>query len=352
MIPIELGFMRHNIQNPKQGQELIDWAISHGVNHFEHCSFYLDWNCENYMYSLLKNYKREDYFICGKLPVYNVVTYRDFKELFEEQLKKVPGNYFDTYILQALDERSFLDILDQNIIDFFLKEKEKGTINRFGLSIQCLPEVFEKYLKLNCWDIVQMPINYYDWFLCRYNENYQLARKYNIPIIAQAPVKGGLLLKDENIPENSFIKYSRSNLEATYDFVSQLEGIELILCGNSRLESFKTTYDALKTPKKILLEDYQEVINTYINNIAKIECINCNRCVRVCPEKIPISGLFKLYNLALKNKTYFNAFDIMKSSFSGEISSHCTHCMNCVNVCPFNNDIPKILRSKIFELRT
>ena len=65
-----------------------------------------------------------------------------------------------------------------------------------------------------------MPINYYDWFLCRYNENYQLARKYNIPIIAQAPVKGGLLLKDENIPENSFTKYSRSNLEATYDFVS------------------------------------------------------------------------------------------------------------------------------------
>ena len=34
------------------------------------------------MYSLLKNYKREDYFICGKLPVYNVVTYRDFKEFY------------------------------------------------------------------------------------------------------------------------------------------------------------------------------------------------------------------------------------------------------------------------------
>ena len=148
------------------------------------------------MYSLLSKYPRESYYICGKLPIHNVITKKDFKQLFQNQLDQVPGHYFDTYILQAVDGRVALDLYEQDVIPFFLTQKEKGVIKRFGLSIQCLPETFEKYLDLKCWDVVQMPINYYDWFLCRYDENYSLACKYGLPIIAQAPVKGGLLVKE------------------------------------------------------------------------------------------------------------------------------------------------------------
>jgi len=351
MIPIELGFMRHDLNHPEQGQKLIDWAMAHGVNHFEHCSFYLNWHCEEHMYSLLSKYPRESYYICGKLPVYNVISYRDFKKLFQEQLNKVPGHYFDTYILQAVDDRSSLDIYEQDVIPFFLNEKKKGTIKRFGISIQCLPEVFEKYLNLKCWDVCQMPINYYDWFLCRYDENYALARKYNVPIIAQAPVKGGLLLKDSNIKEGSFAEFGRSNLEATYDFVTQLEGIELILCGNSRLETFEPTYNAITNKVPIPMERFKEAIDKYVDN-AYIPCVTCTRCDKVCKERIPISGLFKLYNLALKDKTYFNAYDIIKGSLPNSPGNYCTNCGKCNEVCPMHLNIPNEFRHKIFELRT
>lgn len=352
MIPIELGFMRHNTKHPEQGQELIDWAMSHGVNHFEHCSFYLDWQCEEYMYSLLSKYPRESYYICGKLPVYNVITNRDFKQLFQEQLEKVPGHYFDTYILQAVDDRSSLDIYEQNIIPYFLEQKEKGLIKRFGISIQCLPEVFEKYLKLGCFEVVQMPINYYDWFLCRYDENYALARKYDIPIIAQAPVKGGLLLKESNIPEGTFKDYNRSNLEATYDFISQLEGIELILCGNSKLSTFKDTYQSLQTSTEIPFEIYENVIKTFVEEKATIKCLFCGRCDRACGNKIPIMAMIQLYNLGLRNKTYFNAFDIMKSSVRDPLRSCNSKCNRCTEECPFHYNFRDIFRHNLFELRT
>lgn len=351
MIPIELGFMRHNFDCPEQGQQLIDWAMEHGINHFEHCSFYLNWKCEEYMYSLLKKYSREKYCICGKMPMYDVITRRDFKELYKEQLNKVPGHYFDTYILQAVDDRVSLNIYEQNIIPFFLEEKRKGNIKRFGLSIQCLPEVFEKYLKLQCWDVVQMPINYYDWFLCRYNENYELARKYNLPIIAQAPVKGGLLLNNKNIPKDSFISYERSNLEAAYDFVSQLEGIELILCGNSRLKTFKDTYNALNSSMKIPLEEFSKIIKNYSETIAPIQCLSCMRCDRACEMGLPLAAFIRMYNLALKNKYYFNAYSILKDSIPDPLKI-CNHCGKCESMCPVDNNIPQILKDKIFELRT
>ena len=343
--------MRHDLNHPERGQELIDWAISHGVNHFEHCSFYLDWQCEKYMYNLLSKYSRKEYYICGKMPMYSVITRKDFKQLFQEQLNQVPGNYFDTYILQAVDDRVSLDIYEQNIIPFFLEEKRKGTIKRFGISIQCLPEVFEKYLKLKCFDIVQMPINYYDWFLCRYNENYQLARKYGLPIIAQAPLKGGLLLKEKNIPKESFKEYKRSNLEATYDFVSQLEGIELILCGNSQLKTFQDTYKALSSSKQIPIEKYEQVINTYKQTVAPIPCYSCMRCDRACEKGILIAAFIRMYNLALQNSYYFNAFSMLKDSMQDPLRL-CNHCGKCVHMCPAKNNIPEIFKEKIFELRT
>ena len=230
--------MRHNSFNKEESQRLIDWAMANGVNHFEACWFYMNGECEPYLYSLLDNYKREDYEICGKLPIHNVLDHMTHQQVFEEQLRRVPGHYFDTYILQALDDIVFYDIQQKKIVDYFLEQKKKGTIKRFGLSIQCLPSTFKKYLEWKCWDVVQMPINYYDWFLCRYDECYKLACDYGLPIIAQAPVKGGLLVKPNNIKPDMF---DVSLTESAMSFVKNLDNIEMIYIGKILQNSEKAS---------------------------------------------------------------------------------------------------------------
>lgn len=343
--------MRYDINKQEDNQKMIDWAIKHGINHFESCWFYLDYQCENFLYSLLKKYNREDYYICGKLPIHNIIRQNDFKEIFKQQIERVPGNYFDTYLLQALDERAILDLKEQNIIPFFLQQKKLGTIKRFGLSIQCKPEIFEQLLKLKCWDVVQMPLNYYDWYLCRYDENYNLACQYNIPIIAQAPVKGGLLTNQNYFNNNLFLDRNRNNIESAYDFLQSLSNIELILCGNSTLSSLKNSYDALSSFQ--LVEDfslYKNAINIFIKNNS-INCLYCGRCNEVCEQHLPISAYIQLYNLGLKNKIYFNALDILKQA-PDEPNHLCNYCEKCVEVCPLENNIPHLFYSLIFELRT
>ncbi len=348
MAVLELGIMRHNIREKKKGQELIDWAMEHGVNHFEACWFYMDGQCEPYLYSLLEKYNREDYFICGKMPVHNVLDHITPQELFQTQIERVPGHYFDTYLLQALDEKVMPEV--ESLIQFCSEQKEKGLIKRFGLSIQCLPGTFKKYLQMYNWDVVQMPINYYDWFLCRYDENYKLACDYNIPIIAQAPVKGGLLVKTSNFSELSFERYGASLSEAAYGFVTTLPNIEMVLCGNSSLGTFKESYHAFNKNLIIPHETYENILNLYVKNMS-IHCIRCGKCNKVCPEHIPISSLFTLYNLGLTNKSYFNALDIVKSG-TGEPTHSCAHCGQCLSVCPQHLNIPSLFFTHIFELRT
>lgn len=346
---LELGIMRHDINNPQKSQELIDWAMLNGINHFESCWFYMDYKCEEFLYDKLKQYPRNSYYICGKMPIHGIVQYQNFEEIFKTQLERVPGNYFDTYLLQALDERAILDLYENKIIKYFLKKKKENKIHRFGLSIQCRPETFKKLLELKCWDVVQMPLNYFDYYLCRYDENYKLALEYNLPIIAQAPVKGGLLINPNYINESLFS--NNSLVEVAFNFINNLPGIEMILCGNSSLDTFKNTVQAFEKKANINSENYLQAINNYKQN-NKISCLECGRCTLSCPQHLPISAYIQLYNLALYDKKYFNAFDILKNS-PDEPNHLCTpNCNKCVHNCPIGNNIPLLFHKQIFELRT
>ena len=198
-----------------------------------------------------------------------------------------------------------------------------------------------------------MPINYYDWFLCRYDENYKLARKHNLPIIAQAPVKGGLLVNKRTsyFDPKAFEAYDQNLTDAAFNFIEQLDGIEMVLCGNSSLTTLQQTYQAVTTSKKeIPLSLFEEVMNGYKKK-AQIPCLKCGKCTLACPHKIPINAFIELFNLGLYDVKYFNALDILKSA-PDEPNHLCNFCNDCVLACPLNNEIPKLFFGDIFELRT
>lgn len=54
-----LGFMRHG--NLQESQKIVNYAMAHNFNLFETSYFYLNGECENYVYNLLKNYPRNSY---------------------------------------------------------------------------------------------------------------------------------------------------------------------------------------------------------------------------------------------------------------------------------------------------
>lgn len=191
-----------------------------------------------------------------------------------------------------------------------------------------------------------MPLNYYDWFVCRANELYNLACKYNLPIIAQAPMKGGLLQQAEI---NNPTKFA-------LDFVSNLDQVEYILTGCSQLKSYEDTYLNINSFNvDISFETYKNILQSLLNK-TKINCINCNQCYRECTAQIPIPVLFNLYNKCLNlndeyHNIYFTDLNSLKKCI-GEPTHICTYCNKCLAVCPTKLKITKLFRDNIFEIRT
>ena len=330
---ISLGFMRHNI-NPIVDRPFIDYAINHGINSFETCEFYMNKQCEQYVYSLLDQYSRNLYVIYGKMPKY-IIRQEKYKEVFNQQIKKVPQGFFDYYMLQALDETSLYYLLHTDIIQFFQEQKRNGLIKSVGVSVQCTPDVTKTILKLYEWDFIQLQLNYFDWYLCQADQNYQLAIEQNLPIIAQAPLKGGLL----------------KDYQEAYSFVANLEGVTTVLCGNTTITTLKQTQTFLNNPIK-MDEQY------YINQIQKyrqdnfIKCLGCNKCSELCSSHLPLMSLIQLHNRGLVDTKCFHDFVLLKHSLGNEPTNICQLCNSCKKVCPLSLDIPFLLEHQIFELRS
>lgn len=345
-----LGFMRHDLN--KNNQNIVDFAMSNNIHYFETCYFYLNHQCESYVYSLLQKYNRESYEICGKLSLSEAfrANNTDFKKMYFEQLEKVPGHYFDVYLLQTLRPQTFLQLHDSDLLEFFYQEKVKGHINRFGFSEQCDSQCLEQFLRYDCWDIAQMPLNYYDWYLCESDKNYALIKEHGIPIIAQAPYKGGTLVKDLPVPvELKLADYHRSLSQLALDFVQDKQP-EIILAGCSTLSTVMQ-YEREHAMYRAI-DNYdilEQAMNTY-RQLKTIPCVLCDKCTKVCPQGIKIPLHIAAYNRALQNKEKFFAGVSLLRYFDQEPINMCLHCQQCQQICPMHLDIPELFMD-IFNLK-
>ena len=189
-----------------------------------------------------------------------------------------------------------------------------------------------------------MPLNCFDWYLGESKKLYDLLQKNNIPIIAQSPLKGGYLFKIFPYLSEEEI------LNMAYGFINELN-VEMVLIGTADYNHYLKNYQALNNAytcdHNILqkaLKDYQK--NSYIN------CFSCNQCYDICPQKLPVSTYFNLYNKSISDYNSFLDLQILKNT-TGEPINKCDLilCNACKNICPLKNNIKHIFANQIFDSR-
>ena len=90
----------------KQVDEMVDYAISHGVNYFDTAYPYHGGMSEKVIGRSLSRYPRESYYLATKYPGHQISSSYDPAAIFEEQLKKCGVEYFDFYLLHNVYENS------------------------------------------------------------------------------------------------------------------------------------------------------------------------------------------------------------------------------------------------------
>lgn len=343
--------------------KMVDLFIENGFNYFDTSTNYLNGVSEKIIReSVVSRYPRDKIIISNKLPTFIVDGSYDLEVIFNKQLETCGVDYFDYYFLQ-LDSFSEEILTKENTYDFLKQMKEEGKIRNLGLYFLNQPSVFEKILLQHPeFDIVALSLNYYDWFDDGISSKryYDIALKYDKKIMVRDPFKTRTLIDVPKKVHDLFKSYNKDRSMASWaiKYCASLDNVIMVISDMGKIEHVQNNVDSMKDFEPLTNEEINLVgqAREIIKDFNQIPCINCQKCLHVCPMDILITKYFDLYNTLKCSpgitryslKHYYNYYALNKQ-YRG--AGECIGCNLCLEYCPVKIDIPKYLNqvSRYFD---
>lgn len=367
-----------NIVDQDSVNELVDYALAHGVNYFDSSPVYLEGQSEKSTGIALARHPRESYLIATKLSNFSNYTRENSILMYRKSFENFQTDYIDYYLLHSIG-RSYEDFerryIDNGMLDFLLEEREKGHIRNLGFSFHGNQAMFDRLLETHekyHWDFVQIQMNYQDWTHasgrnCNAKHLYDELYKRNIPAIIMEPLLGGRLAR---LPEHVVTKLKTRNPEASiaswaFRFNGTYDGVLCVLSGMTYMEHLKDNLHSF-SPLVPLNQDELDFLEETADLLSQYPTIPCNDCkyCMPCPYGIDIPAILLHYNKCVNEGLLMDKDDVntneeqkafKKARRSYLISydravdkvrqaDHCIKCGECVKHCPQNIPIPRRLK--------
>jgi len=328
----------------EQVKDMVDAFMEAGFTYFDTAWAY-NGSEEAIREALVKRYPRDSYTLATKNAAWIRCKNREEAVAqFDVSLERTGAGYFDFYLLHNLGEHRTHYFDDWDMWSFVKEKKEQGLIKHIGFSFHSTPEELEAILQAHPEaEFVQLQINYADWEnpAIQSRAVYEMARKYNKPVVIMEPVKGGMLANPPQTVKDVFEKAEPGSSTASWAirFAASLEGVITVLSGMSNLDQMKDNLNTMKdfhgmneTQKQVIADAQAE-----LRKIPLIPCTVCNYCAKVCPMEIGISGSFTAMNyLTLySNKALAKHQERLQVTNKGrKLATECVKCGACEQVCP------------------
>jgi predicted aldo/keto reductase-like oxidoreductase len=332
-----------------KAQEMVDYAIAHGITYFDTAYLYLESQSEPFIGEALSKYPRQSFNLATKMPVPFLTSEADVERIFKEQLEKCRVDYFDFYLLHNLSDIQLPKIEEYRIYEF-LKEKQcQGKIRHLGFSFHDRPEILAQIVATYEFDFAQIQLNYMDWELQDAKQSYQILSDKGIPVVVMEPVRGGVLA---TLSESAIEILRKENPEvspASYAirFAASLPGVMTVLSGMTTLSQMQDNIQTMTHFKPLSPHEYEvleQVLSAY-RKAATIPCTACRYCMD-CPQGIDIPKVLAVYNNYLigtannrriNNITFELEYHLVGKSHQAQ---HCVQCNQCADHCPQHIPIP------------
>lgn len=346
----------------EQTKAMVDTFMAKGFTYFDTAYVYINGKSEvAAREAIVKRYPRDSFTLATKLPLWdNIETEADMQRIFDESMERAGVEYFDYYLLHAMDKAKFEKADRIGAWDFLFKMKTQGKIKHCGFSFHDSAEVLDEALtKHPEAEFVQLQLNYIDWE----NDNvqsrkcYEVAVKHNKPIIVMEPVKGGSLAGMNNEIQG-IMKAQNPDLSIpswAVRFCAGLDNILTVLSGMSTKAQLDDNVSYMEHFEPLSDKEH-EVLKTVVeklNAIPTIPCTGCRYCVDDCPMQIHIPDIFRAVN---HQKQFGSEDNVDRSGYEsatreGGKASECLHCGSCEAHCPQHIHIIEELEdaAKLFE---
>ena len=346
--------------------KMVDTYMDAGFSHFDTAYVYHEGIGEEaFRKSVVERYPRESFKISTKMPLFIISEESQLEPIFEEQLKNCGVDYIDYYMLHNVS--GFTDTAWKNVdlYSFIKEKKEKGFIKHIGISTHSDAEFLEELLFDHPEvEFVLLQINYLDWEDegIESRKCFEVARKYEKPVMIMEPYKGGFLADVPEDAEKLMKEYNpdRSVVSWAMRFVANLDAC-VVLTGASSLEQLEANIEEFKNADPLNDEEMEilEKVSEIINSNITVDCTKCRYCVDTCASDIDIAKIFDLYN---KHKMLGrddwsqagNAYLNYSKLPDVGIASDCIECEACIEECPQKINIPEVLKdvAEAFETET
>ena len=326
----------------KAALEMVDYAISHGVNYFDTAWGYHGGHSETTLGKALCRHPRESFFLADKFPGYDLSNMGKVEEIFEEQLKRCQVEYFDFYLFHNVCEMNIDAYLnpEYHIFDYLVAQKKTGRIRHLGFSAHGSREVMERFLKAygSEMEFCQIQLNYLDWEFQDAKGKVELLKEYGLPVWVMEPLRGGKLarLEPSDAEKLKALRPNETIPAWAFRFLQSLPEVTVVLSGMSDMEQLQqnvATFEENKPLNETEMSALLAMAGEMVQKIA-LPCTACHYCVSHCPQGLDIPDLLALYNEHCFTQGGFIAPMALMAVPQDKQPSACIGCRSCEAVCP------------------
>ena len=385
-----LGFgMMRLPNNQDEVNQMVDYAIEHGVNYFDTAPMYMGGQSEVLTGNALSRHPRDNYFVATKMSNQrnNLWNFDDAQRMYYQSFQRLKVDHIDYYLLHSIGGGGVESVkgrfLDNGILDFLLKEREAGRIKHLGFSYHGDVRDFDWLLDRQeeyHWDFCQIQMNFLDWRHASLRGGrrvdadaeylYGKCEKQGVQCVIMEPLRGGAFgrMAQELTDQLKAVRPDDSTARWAFRWVGSYPNILTTLSGMNRMEHVKENVETFSP-----LEVCTEAENKLLANIADqmsgfptIPCTTCEYCMP-CPYGVDIPGNFAYYNeavnshvLPLPDKSAAD-FAARKQQFvdgyqkaladQKKWAYQCQDCEECLSKCPQQIRIPNQMARIVETLR-
>lgn len=303
--------------------------------------------------ALVDRYPRESFQLATKMSAWAVDDAEHSKTQFAKSLERTNAGYFDFYLLHNLGGERIACYDDWGIWDFAQDKKNEGLIKHLGFSFHDNADVLERVIDAHrdYIDFVQLQLNWADWEseTVQSRKCYEVARKYNLPIVVMEPIKGGSIthIGDSISAPLRAVDPDASIASWSLRFAASLPGVITVLSGMSSIEQMHQNIQTMKDFQPLSPQEEEAIVAArhQMEKLPIIPCTDCRYCMEGCPERIAIPAVLEALNFFTLYDDGQRAQEHYDWNASEHPASNCIECKQCEQACPQHIKITDYLKT-------